>query len=826
MNGSRAKTVCSLLDRGYADAELVGVERVPASRALLAALSPALEVRLARQTVVEVEGAKTSVLRAVRDYSCGTALRLDTMPAEDLTQLAAFAKSFRIDSLSALCAVYVKDEKPSPASSSTTVTSKPAKEEANGGKAAAPKRWAMEAGRWTPDLASLGGLGALADSPKADSWAKSVALVCALLSFFSYLPAMSTNHYRLGAQNGGFFMDDAPAVARNPSVISDTLDWKLLRTTDYWGLPMFDPTQWTHKSFRPLTTLSFRLNYQLHGMDSTGWWFSNVLYHFLAAILLGVVAYRVFCIPGSWSIWAGALFAVHPVHAENIMYLVGRADILCQIALCLAFLIYDWSGRCNLGADWYNCTKLMTQTSWAGFLISMVLIVVAGLCKETGFTMFGVVVIAELYDWQKRGLREGKQHCGARVGAALIFGTLACMWRVWYTDGTGIVRMDPMSNPMAACDDGYTRKLSYAFVHGVYWKLLIFPLHLCYDYSMDSIPLITTVTDCRNALSLAAYVATFAVAHLCVTQLRYRASMGKALILALALFALSFLPMSSILFVVGTVVGERLLYIPSAAMVFAVCACCAQATKARPRVSPLLTLLALGVWAFWGVRCYYRTTDWADADAITLNDGLRSLRSSRTQFNLGNYYLQRNMLDEAQLAYTRSIKADPEERDASPLWHSGQIHILRGEWAQAESQLRKAVNGYFSPLVMPEEEVFHDLGLACSRIGKPEEAIYYIQAAVSTNPMLSKGWNNLGCEMVTAGLARGNQQVVAEGLQAVDRAIQINAHNVLYWRNAAALLMMVGDQQAAGNAFNQVRALEGNPNAQLSGECVWEFYLR
>ena len=35
---------------------------------------------------------------------------------------------------------------------------------------------------------------------------------------------MSTNHYKLGAQNGGFFMDDAPAVARNPSVITDTLD--------------------------------------------------------------------------------------------------------------------------------------------------------------------------------------------------------------------------------------------------------------------------------------------------------------------------------------------------------------------------------------------------------------------------------------------------------------------------------------------------------------------------------------------------------------------------------------------------------------------------
>merc|ERR1712205_292760 len=136
-----------------------------------------------------------------------------------------------------------------------------------------------------------------------------------------------------------------------------------------------------------------------------------------------------------------------------------------------------------------------------------------------------------------------------------------------------------------------------------------------------------------------------------------------------------------------------------------------------------------------------------------------------------------NQLDEALEAYDRSIKADPEERDASPLWHAGQIHIMRGNFTQAENALRKAVNGYFSPLVLPEEEVFHDLGLACSRMQKPEEAIYYIQAAVSTNPMLSKGWNNLGCEMVTAGLARGNQQVVAEGLQAVDRAIQINAHN-------------------------------------------------
>jgi len=158
--------------------------------------------------------------------------------------------------------------------------------------------------------------------------------------------------------------------------------------------------------------------------------------------------------------------------------------------------------------------------------------------------------------------------------------------------------------------------------------------------------------------------------------------------------------------------------------------------------------------------------------------------------------------------------------------HAGQIYILRGDFDAAERTLRKAVNGYFSPLVLPEEEVFHDMGLACYRTKKAEEAIYYLQASVQTNPQLSKGWNNLACAMVTAGLERQNQPVVMEGLQAVERALQINPQNALYWRNAAILLYMVGDQVAAQNAFNNVIRLENDPNAQMSPECIWEFYLR
>jgi tetratricopeptide (TPR) repeat protein len=835
MNGpTRAKTVVSLLDRGFADAELAGAERVPASKVLLAALSPALEVRLARASTIECPGVSGRVLRAIRDYTCGTPLKLEQLTTREKEEVASFARAFRVDSFLALTG---QTDQPAPASPQGHRGPDPAAsamkpESPNGQSPSSDAKPPVRA--WPFGLArAAAAASARADpvEPSAEAmestpWETRIALVAAALSLLSYLPAMRTNHFKIGEQNGGFFMDDAPGVARNPSVISDTLDWYVLRSTDYWGLPMFDPTQWTHKSFRPFTTLSFRLNHKIHGLDSCGWWFTNVIYHGIASALFTVMGRTVLRLPTHWSIWAGALFAVHPVHTENMMYLVGRADILCSIVICAAALIFDWSGRRDISADWCSWASTSTKLSWAAFGTSMALVVVSGLCKETGFTMFGLLVIAEALEWRRRGLFQGLRHCGSRIGAVLVVGTVACMWRVWYTDGTAILRMDPMSNPVAACENGYTRKLSYAFIHGIYWKLMVWPFFLCYDYSMDAIPLIESVTDVRNALSLAAYLAVACVVYGTARHLQQRAHVSKAELLALALFALSFLPMSSILFVVGTVVGERLLYIPSAALVY-VLASTAASIGARRKTWRMGFGVGAGVlWAVWGVRCYYRTIDWADSEAITLADGLRQLKSSRTQFNLGNYYLKRNQLDEALEAYERSIKADPLERDASPLWHAGQIHILRSNWEAAENTLRKAVNGYFSPLVLPEEEVFHDLGLACYRTKKEEEAIYYIQAAVTTNPMLSKGWNNLACTMVGAGLSRSNQQVVVEGLQAIDRAIQINPSNVLYWRNAAILLYLVGDQQASMNAFNQVIALEQNPAAQMSPECVWEFYLR
>ncbi|KAH9395559.1 hypothetical protein TYRP_020586 [Tyrophagus putrescentiae] len=59
----------------------------------------------------------------------------------------------------------------------------------------------------------------------------------------------------LNSLGGDFVHDDLPAVLQNADVLGTTSLADLL-THDFWGRPMADTE--SHKSYRPLTTLTFR----------------------------------------------------------------------------------------------------------------------------------------------------------------------------------------------------------------------------------------------------------------------------------------------------------------------------------------------------------------------------------------------------------------------------------------------------------------------------------------------------------------------------------------------------------------------------------------
>ncbi|CAM9836175.1 unnamed protein product [Ectocarpus sp. 12 AP-2014] len=177
---------------------------------------------------------------------------------------------------------------------------------------------------------------------------------------------------------GGFVWDDRPAVVGNQDVWAES-SWGDIWRHDFWGQQIAHAE--SHKSFRPLTTVTFKLNNFLAQKISREQQDNTITFsdqqrndenvnsmttaEFVekkedfargagpertdAAFfhLFNVIVHAATCSSSVWlfreelpAVAASLLFTVHPVHVEAVAPIVGRADLLCGflsvIALSLA----------------------------------------------------------------------------------------------------------------------------------------------------------------------------------------------------------------------------------------------------------------------------------------------------------------------------------------------------------------------------------------------------------------------------------------------------------------------------------------------------------
>ena len=144
------------------------------------------------------------------------------------------------------------------------------------------------------------------------------------------------------ARIGDFVYDDVYAIVQNPDVYSSA-PWPNLLKNDFWGFPL--QSEKSHKSFRPLTTLTFRIQMSKNN-DSADkraanmMHLANVLLHSVNTALL-VPLYRKLGFTGQESLIATTLFACHPVHVEAVANLVGRAELLAAFFSILSILLWS-----------------------------------------------------------------------------------------------------------------------------------------------------------------------------------------------------------------------------------------------------------------------------------------------------------------------------------------------------------------------------------------------------------------------------------------------------------------------------------------------------
>ncbi|XP_049821473.1 protein O-mannosyl-transferase TMTC1-like [Aethina tumida] len=426
----------------------------------------------------------------------------------------------------------------------------------------------------------------------------------------------------LNGLNGDFVHDDIPAVTFNKDVLAINPISHVF-ANDFWGTPMADVA--SHKSYRPLTVLTFRANYVMFGLQPTWFHTTNVVLHAAACILFTRVCLCVAGLRPPFATLAGLLFAAHPIHTEAVTGIVGRADVLACVFFLVSLLAYHGhpDGKCHI---------------W----ISAALGGLSMLAKETGVTVFLLNLAYDFYlHWPsiKRTMVEVKwnaetlQFANRAAKILTTFGILLAV-RLALLQGS-LPKFSQQDNPTAFHPSLYVRVLTFGYLAAFNWWLLLCPATLSHDWQMGSVPLVTSISDSRNLVTCFFFGLTFLLAVKSLSD--FENQRHVPIVLGLMLLVLPFLPATNLLVTVGFVVAERVLYIPSLGfillVVYGVQTMWHTCTNHRQTIIffIMLTLTASSL------RTALRNKDWRSRESL-LRAGLMTLpHNAKMHYNYANF---------------------------------------------------------------------------------------------------------------------------------------------------------------------------------------------
>lgn len=460
-----------------------------------------------------------------------------------------------------------------------------------------------------------------------------------------------------GALANGFAFDDVVLIPNDARVINSQIG--ALLTRPYWN---------DHELglFRPLTSLSFGLDWLIGNGRASWFHFTNVLAHALASVLAFLLLARFFRTGAALA--GGLAFALHPVHVEAVANVVGRSEMFAASFVFAACLI--WTSRSITGA--------------ARLWLTVLCYALAMFAKESAVVLPGLLILLDLARGEPvRGYaRKRWREVGALALTLVVF--MALRWIV--IGGIAPARLDPVLEVTRSTSQRWMTALQ---AWPIYAELLFVPRTLLADYGPRVLMPVGEWTP-RAVIGLTIVLASV-IGGTAALVMRH----GKAM-LGLLWFPLTILPVSNVLFPIGVIVAERTLYLP----LFALCIGAAAAWQAAPdrRLAWIVAgLIATGYTA----RTLTRVPDWHDTDTIMI--ALRNDRPDafRAQWHLARYERNQNNVDAALKQYDTALRLWPyREGLVQEAAAFGSAHG-RAAWARDVA--------FWGTQRWPENEDFHQL---------------------------------------------------------------------------------------------------------------------
>lgn len=461
---------------------------------------------------------------------------------------------------------------------------------------------------------------------------------------FAALAAITVAAYLPVLLDGGFVWDDRAFLSAAPVV-----DW------DGWRRIWLSPAEIVSEGhYWPILYTTFWLEHKLYGFSPTGFHAVNVALHLVNACLVWRLAAR-FSLPGAWL--AAAVFALHPVHAEAVSWVIARKDLLAALFYFAAFLV------------WLRMDAARAGRRLALHALALALFALGLLCKSIGITLPATLLV---WQWWRSG----------RI-------TLADVLRVLPLAALGgaIVFADWLF---------YRSRESVATAYALPERVLIAGRALWFYIGKLAVPLDLSVIyrhwDVR-VTNPAAWLYPLAALALAAALYLLRGRIGRGALAGLAAFAITLLPVLGLVdygYMVYALAADRYQYLASTGVIAVAVGSAAWAVRRLSRSwqrvaqgAALAVLLAYGAltWQHAGI---YR-------DEITFFSHILEAhpRARDAHLNLATALLDAGRPEDALAAAREGLRLRPES--AKSYSAVGVALIRLGRPAEAESVVREGV---------------------------------------------------------------------------------------------------------------------------------------
>lgn len=544
-----------------------------------------------------------------------------------------------------------------------------------------------------------------------------------------------------GTVGHAFVFDDNPEVLDNEAIRSLSNVPALFAQSAWKGAGEDNPI------YRPLTTATYALNHAVSGLSPWSYHLLNVLLHAVATALVLAVALRhgTSLVP---ALGAALVFAVHPIHVEAVANVAGRKDLLVAVFTLAALLAHARA----------------VHRGGAAAIAAPLFLAAALFSKESGLATVGLLLARDVL-LDRDAWRTSRSRV-LRLYAAYAVVTVGYLAARRIVVGSLGVPLIPFAENPIAHEPFTTRVVTAVAVIGRGLQLLVVPVTLSPDYSYAAIAPATPASDPRLWLGVAGIAAAAAA-----TAWTWRRAPMVAF--GIVWYAFTLFPASNLLVPIGTIFGERLLYVPSIGFCLLVgCALAAllatrAATAVRWAGAAIVLLLGWRAVSYaatwrdelslfsWGVRAQPRSSKMRQSlGAVLMEQGrpadavpqfeaaLDHLRgdpepASRHELELGVAYEALGRLEDAAAVYERILATDPGYSDAR--WRLGVVRWAQGRRADAIATWERTVQ-----LDPSHARSLSDLGIAASNAGDSTAARAYWERAVTADPRLASAWYRLG----------------------------------------------------------------------------------